>query len=198
MPRITKLQFDPLSVQSQADRQHVRSGGLHLSDIYQDINDTIGKSKRKSELSQEELDAYRAQGFIWEHVLGDAMAVCLGSDTWVRPGEIQVDGITGSPDLFDTADMSIVETKATYKSFRKMGDQASGLRDEFWIWGVQMQGYCHMIGTRTSKLYALFVNGDYSKYQPMFRAWQFEWSGQELKENWMMLIGHAKRKGWLK
>lgn len=194
---ITKLQFDPLSVQSQADRQlPPRSGGLHLSQIYGDIEETLAK-KRRAEMPQGGLDAYRAQGFIWEHILGDAMSVSLSSNTWVRPGELDCDGIACSPDLFDTSDCSVVETKATYRSFRKMGEGAEGIRDEFWVWKVQMQGYCHAMGTRTSKLYALFVNGDYKKFTPMFRAWQFEWSEQELQENWKMLVDHARRRGWL-
>lgn len=169
-----------------------RSGGLHLSQIYGDLDRTI-TTKQYAPMSEEQRDAYRAVGFVWEHVVAKAMVEGLVSDLYLRPGEFELDGITGSPDLIYLPDWRVVDTKATYKSSRQVDDLLKNFR--VWMW--QMKGYCHMIESRSSQLIICFMAGDYRNGQrPEFRQFDFEWTTEELKENWAMLTGHAKKRGW--
>ena len=59
----------------------------------------------------------------------------------IRPGEIEKDGISGSPDglSFDDAGPVVEEIKCTWMSLR---DCPEGKK--FWHWIVQMKAYCYL------------------------------------------------------
>lgn len=194
--KVTPIKFDPHTIGSEADRLHPRTVGLHLSNIYRDLEETVGRAKR-GKFTEEELKEYQNVGYIWEYVVADGLARALQSDFIVRPGECHKDGIIGSPDLWHLIDQQVWETKATYRSFRRMGEDAGGLGGDFWIWKVQMAGYCHMMEVDTARLICLFMNGNYAPPIPMTKSWNVEFTGRELDENWRMLVGHAKKRGWL-
>lgn len=195
--KATLIDFDPSLITSEADRLNPRTEGLHISQIYHDINVTVGRLKA-NKFDEEQMKEYQNMGFLWEHTVGEALRVSLESDVVVRPGEIIRDGIIGSPDLFDLRNGRLKETKATYKSFRRMGEDAGGLAKDFWIWKVQMMGYCHMIRTDECELIALFINGNYAPPAPMTRSWLISFTGREMQDNWSMITGHARKRGWLK
>jgi hypothetical protein len=77
----------------------------------------------------------------------------------------------------------IHEVKCTYKSTRTVGNL-----DTQWMWLAQIKAYCIARGTRFAVLHVLFVCGDY-KYpiRPVSRAWQLEFSQEELNSNWDLL-----------
>lgn len=196
--KITDIEFDPETVLGPADEAFqlgdlhmARSPGLHLSTIYQDIELTIGA--QNSELSERDLEFYRAGGFLWERVMSAALVASLQTDDIVRPGEFERDGITGSPDLLDLRTMHIHETKCTWRSENKFDN----LQKFFWSWLVQVQGYCHMLDTGTAILTVMFVNGRYAPPKPNIRRKQFEFTRRELSDNWLMLLNHARVRGWL-
>lgn len=197
---ITPIQFDvPSLITGPADQLATgRSAGLHLSQIYRDLDDSYQSTVKKGSdisFSEQELRVYRAGGFMWERVFSQAMAEAFRSGTIIRPGEFCVDGITGSPDnLRVEPAYRVVETKCTWRSINKME-----MMDKFfWLWLVQMKGYCKMVGTQEVELYAYFLNGNYAPPVPQVRASLITFSKMEIGENWGMIKAHARRRGWIK
>lgn len=176
-----------------------RSSGLHLSQIYGDIDAELGANAKYKDnpMPLAQLEVYRSAGFIWEHAMDLALAKSLESDEWVRPQEFNRDGISGSPDLIGLTDWVLGETKYTWKSSKNFDELIAKGTGKLWVWTVQMKGYCHMIGTNKARLFAFFVNGDYRNYQPQFRVADFVFNSRELRENWNMITAHAVKKGWL-
>lgn len=204
MPKVTPITFDVKSaILGPADRAAglgtlaPRSPGLHISDIYGDLDKAQREREMKNgEMTDAELQFYRSGGFIWETLWGMAMAECIRKREIVRPGEFKIDGVIGSPDNVRLDPWRIIETKATWKSVRKWDDHV--IEKHFWIWGVQMKGYCRMMGTRECEIYVIFMNGDYRGAGPCTRSVAVEYSQLEIDENWGMLIGHGKRRGWIR
>lgn len=192
----TVLKFDPRVIKGPSDLAgESRSGGLHLSEIYWDLEISWQKRMRE-EMSEEERQFYFAGGFLWEVVFSQAMAESMRGGDIVRPGEWNVQGITGSPDnLRLVPDYRVLETKATWKSVNKW--DTGPVEKWFWIWIVQVKGYCKMVGTREAELYAMFMNGDYRGSGPQCRGVLWEFSPLEIDENWEMIKSHAKRRGWI-
>lgn len=98
--------------------------------------------------------------------------------------------VVGTPDALDTEDWMIEEWKATWMSCRQPITDP-----KFWHYWVQVMAYCYMVGTTRARLRVLFVNGDYShgdESGPRLLGWEVEFTEQELKENWDMLLNHAE------
>lgn len=120
----------------------------------------------------------------------------------IRPGEIEKDGITGTPDAYDFIAGEPEEFKCTKKSCRQeITDK------KFWIYWVQLKAYAHMMGCSSGVLRVLFINGNYNRGDDadndpesgyIIKSWRAEWTELELVENWSMLLKHAMRRGWLK
>ena len=174
---------------------YVRSPGLHMSDIYNDLYRELNPArydKRDKDGNPLPFDSTRAEfGTAFEEVLEDAMS---GRLLGARPGEERTpEGIIYSPDhyLFN-GQFRLGEFKATWMSSRY------GLHDpRFDKWFTQMKSYCHNIETPYARLYSFFVNGDYTTHQPQLRAWDIEFSGRELRDNWDMMMRHARKRGML-
>lgn len=185
----------PSRLRSEADELGLtRSGGLHLTSVIRSIEETI--KPREVWCTNDELAFFAAGGFMWERVYSEAMRDSLSSDeSLVRPGEVTLDGITGSPDLLRISpeDVVLIETKCTWRGLR----QWESLEKNFWSWLCQVKSYCLMIGTGTAELHVFFVAGDWRPPIPCVRAVRLEFTDRELSENWSMLVGHARRKGWL-
>lgn len=111
-------------------------------------------------------------------------------DRYIRPGQIELDGLMGNPDLVDTIDWAVHEMKLTWLSSR---NDPEGIK--FWKYWVQLKAYCHMWGTDLGRLHVAFVNGDYAKNRkgpPIdYRVWEARFTKAELIENWRMLKSHA-------
>lgn len=104
-------------------------------------------------------------------------------------------GVIYSPDHFLFNGSSYGgEFKATWMSIRK------GVRDsKFDKWFTQMKVYGHHLKMTRWKLYALFINGDYSwkpPYgQPHMRAWDITFTVREMADEWGVLVRHGKKVG---
>jgi hypothetical protein len=183
----------PDRLQSQADADGLsRSPGLHLSQIYRDIEQTI---KPKDEwCTEEELAFFGAGGFLWERAFGLCHAKAVATGDIVRPGEFELDGIIGSPDLIHIPSWTLLETKCCWRSVNKFD---SALEKNFWAWLVQTKSYCHMIGTDTCELHVFFVCGDWRPPVPQTRSVRIRYGRDELISNWRMIREHAEKKGWL-
>lgn len=175
----------------------IRSPGLHVSQIYYDIELTVRANSREP-MEEKELFFYRAGGFVWERIFSMALAqghvAGKAPGDIVRPGELEIDGITGSPDGFDLKTGRVIETKGTWKSSRKFDH----LEKYFWVWLVQQKGYCKYLGTTEAELYSFHMMGDYRGSGPLPRAALLQFSKFEIEENWNMLRNHARKRGWIK
>ncbi len=193
--KITEIPFDPHTIIGPADEDAPRSAGLHLSKIYADLDRTVGGKMQNSDMTEEDLTWYRALGFLWEWTIERAFNRGLLVPHCVRPGEFNVDGITGSPDLVDVAadPWIVIDTKATFKSSWK----SDSLEKFFWTWLVQLQGYCRMVNTTRARLLILHICGTYKPPRPLVRQFDIEFSPVEIAENWAMIVNHAKKRGWL-
>lgn len=169
-----------------------RSPGLHLTQIIYSLAQCIGVQEDSA--TPEQLEAYASVGFIWERVVENGMAIACESSRYVRPGEVTLDGIIGSPDLLDLEQSVVIDTKVTFKSSAKLAD----LQRNHWKWLCQLKGYCHIIGWTTAELWVLPICGDWKPPMiapPVRKRLQF--SKVELEDNWFMLIKHVQEKGLL-
>jgi len=157
-----------------------RTPGLHLSDIYGDLEEVLF-SPRKTDNK-----LWMQVGFLWEELLTMAFKSSLG----VRPGEVTLDGVIGSPDGINYTDGYVEEFKSTWKSAKRP-------LESIWKYMVQTMGYCKMVGMTVVRFRVLYINGDYSYQGPIYKDSFVVFERQEIDNNWNMLISHAKSKGWL-
>lgn len=198
---VTELEFDPKLILGPAD-QLVRDGmdanlgprspGLHLSQVYYDIEETVD-GPRDSNMSEKELAVYRAGGFLWEHAFNLALTQSLVTDDCIRPGEFKCDGIIGSPDLIEQSTWTVIDTKMTWKSSNKLDN----LEKNFWSWLIQLKGYCRMVDSLQARLIVFCVNGNYAPPRPTCRCLNLTFTCREIQDNWVMITGHARKRGWI-
>ena len=193
---VTEFEPDPpypQRIRSESDELGLdRSAGLHLTPIIHDLEQSI--KPRDEWCTQEELAFFGAGGFLWERVFAKCHAEAIATGDIVRPGEFELDGIIGSPDLIRISDWTLIETKHPWKSVTKFDNHFDKF---FWAWTVQIACYLKMIGSNTAELHAFFVCGDWRPPIPQVRSVRMEFTDQELDEYWSMILRHAHRKGWL-
>ena len=193
----------PLDIRSRAGQYTERTAGLHVSQIIGDLlvsmdPDTYGKNDANEGKWMNFL-----AGLVFERALELAWLDKEIEDNHrpelVRPGEVERDGILGTPDAFDTRLGRPEEYKCTKKSCRQEITDP-----KFWHYFVQLKAYVYMLGCNSGVLWVLFVNGNYSnddndpESSYVIKGWEMEWTDLELEENWTMLVNHARLRGWLK
>ncbi len=159
----------------------VRSVGLHVSSIIQHIVTASGLAEL-NDFTEADLDHFAVIGRLWEEMLARTL---FQPPRYQRPGEIEVEGVYGSPDAVDTVDPAVCEFKVTWKSSNRA-------IESFFKYMLQVKAYCYMLGLTQCRLYVLFVCGNYRPPLPQVRGWLFEFSQHELKDNWRMLLANAK------
>lgn len=172
-----------------------RTAGTHVSSLIRHLENTVmkpGQRKPYEELSREErrrMGNYTSMGWAFEDIvrrsLRNALAGMYG-DVYMNPGEIEQDGIIGTPDDLNLEFMAVEELKATWRSSRR------NLETDFWSWMVQMKAYCFMLRLREARLRTFFVNGNYRESGPQFKQWHIEFTDKELEDNWKMLTNAKK------
>jgi hypothetical protein len=165
------------------EQEQTRSVGLHVSEVIRYILLMSGLTKSNT-FTEADLDMFASVGRLWEQLLSQSL---FKPPRYQRPGEIEKDGIIGSPDTVDIDEARILEFKATWKSCDR---DISG--SDFWNWFIQIKAYCHMIGVNEAKLVAFFVNGNYRPTVPVMKIWDIEFSSGELRENWNLILRNAK------
>jgi hypothetical protein len=187
-----------------------RSSGLHVSDIIASLNEQVDP------LPEALLDYYGRVGFVVERVFEYGIASACLSDRYIRLGELELDGIAGSPDMIDTEQWTVIDTKCKWCSSKWAGVEGAtqqeiqdAVSSKFWKESVQLKTYCHMVTQCTEKacnvgeLWFCFINGDYKEIAkgvrspPHWVARRFTFTNAELKDNWAMLVNHAKEQGWM-
>jgi hypothetical protein len=61
----------------------------------------------------------------------------------------------------------------------------------------ECKGYCYGVGVEQVKMAILYLNGDWKGSGPEYRGYHIRFTPLEIQENWEMILGHARRKGWL-
>lgn len=207
-----------------------RSVGCHLMQIIELMEDeraeVLGIKKTNKSASEDELQAYRFGGYLFEHAMAWHIVEveCQRNPVLIRPGEYfwcavcdefmalldikRVDclaaghkGIFGTPDAIRTDTWRLKEWKFTWKSLRRAGgdndNEYEHIRDGIWRWPIQTMAYCHMIGTTGADLEAFFVNGDYTDRKPQPMRYVMDFTERDLKENWAGIVSTARREGWV-
>lgn len=184
---------------------YVRSEGLHLSQIYNDLYcDLEPKRYVRGSLP----DPLRMEaGLALEEMLESGLRNRLRGDG--RPEEFVSDeGIICSPDLIIFNHVTRVgEIKLSWLSTRELPTEVSNhLPPKFSKYTVQMMAYCHVVQTPYARLYFFGVNGGYEFLRkggrgtppgPKLLAFDIEFTKRELDENWSMCLNHARSKGML-
>jgi hypothetical protein len=169
-----------------------RAPGVHITDIIDDFMIDIGMKKYKSFGDMNEDELYRAKlrmekGFIWEEALSIAMGTRLGA----RYEDITCEEVYLNPDGSHLDEGVIEEYKATKSSMKKFPHE--NLR-----WMMQVKAYCRATGCRIVIFRIYYQLGDYTgAKEEDYRAHKYEFSDQEIEENWTMLMNHAKMKGMI-
>lgn len=162
------------------------TGKIHLSDIAKYIEykmkfGPVGKATKWN------LNVAAEVGFIWEEVL----SMVLRDRYAARIGEVELDGIVGSPDGLSPYDpfgqVPIVneEYKATWRSSNKTPDKV-------WYYMTQFKSYCKMLGVNVTVARILYIMGDYKGSGPQYHVYRIEFTDQELQENWDMILAHKE------
>lgn len=168
-----------------------RSPGAHVSELIRQISNKIimpGKRQAFSDISPMEkarMGVYVAMGWAWEAVIRDALVRPLYGieleERFQSPGELTLDGISGTPDWVDTYEGVVEEFKATWRSSNRPLDP------DYWGWIVQIKAYCKMLQSREAKLRVFYVNGNYRESGPQVKYYQLLFGKQEIQDNWDML-----------
>lgn len=160
-----------------------RAVAPHVSDIVKDMVGRLGYVG-KGYGDDDSPTTRFGVGFMWEEALGRGL-----EGEAVEQGEVEVDGIVGTPDrVWLTDDGPVVqEFKATWMSC------GTAITDnKFWMWWAQIKAYCWMWQTQRAELYALFVNGDYRPSSPQVRVYEAEFEEEELERHWAVLMEHHR------
>lgn len=136
-------------------------------------------------------DCTTEPGFLWEHVFTEA----VGERAGMRVGELERDGIVGSPDglcILECPDrpsesiIEVVDTKCTWKSRPKLESELlAGGGPKSWYYIHQMMTYCAIVGATRGRLEVLYLVGDYKQgthlpapkcatYLLVWEAWEIE------------------------
>ena len=158
----------------------------HLTDIISSIEDEMGWGYKGSGFGGPWLTM--ELGFMWENVLSYALAERYA----MRVGEVELDGIVGSPDGMSSydplhkVDMVLEEYKCTWKSTRNP-------IEKHWRYMTQVKSYCHMVGVSVVVMRVLYVVGDHWGHGPQYGVYRIEFMPVELEENWRMILQQARK-----
>ena len=173
--KITEHSVDISSLIISSEQEAKRSIGAHVSGIINHISIALGR--RDNDFSRSDLDLFAMLGRIFEVVLAQSM---FRPPRYERLGEIEVDGIIGSPDAYDTEEDLVVEIKCTWKSSKH---DVRSFREYWW----QVMSYCYMMNTARAELVVLYVCGNYSPPVPKVKCYSVEFTQAELRDNWRMM-----------
>lgn len=175
--KVTERPLDLTSLAISSEQEAVRSSGVHVSTILKHIKNTIAPEKGK--FTDEDLNSFAVIGRLWERVLADAL---YPAPRYERIGEIEKDGIIGSPDCVDTVEWAVTEIKVTWVSAKNFTE-----RHKFREYLYQVKSYCMMLGMRRASLDVLHVCGSYAPPVPVATHYDLLFTPQELNEHWRMM-----------
>lgn len=180
-----------------------RSPGLHMSDIYSDLYQDLEPDRFvRGSLPA---PALLAVGLALEQYT-EKLLLAAGYDAY-RPDEFRTPddySIAFSPDLLiGNGTMRGGEIKATFMSARDWPtEESSALPPKADKYVTQMKAYGHNLDINEWYLLVWFLKGQWEKgasenVLSQFRAYLLRYTAREMREEYQMLINHAKDKGML-
>ena len=165
-----------------------RSPGRHVSSAIYRIMETLHPDRFSS---SDPIDQVRA-------LLGNAVEKSIIAELqrrypgrYVVPGELEHDGIHGTPDLWDLQEQAVVEIKTTWASSRRAED----VEDEWFIrYWWQGKSYAVMSGFNKVILIIVFIVGNWKEAKPEAFEWEWSFTDEELDETWRMIKSYARKK----
>lgn len=183
---------------------HVRSPGLHLSQLIREIErDLLGDDKRPDDSGSDRAGWFEG-GFIFEEMCAAMLRRTKRGKLLIVQKEVEKDGIFMTPDIVDPVDEGVVDSKMTWKSTRQIDDIVAGKTTWDKVWPgymVQLKAYAHYYGYTKGALVVLFVMGNWKRGPEWSgpskpRVFVFRWTEEELKRNWKMVLRY--RDAWVK
>jgi hypothetical protein len=179
-----------------------RSAGIHVSAVLKATG-----AFENSEVDDEEVPLRMCVGQAWENFI-----VGLYPDLLWQPGELERDGVMGTPDGLSELDLTLYgyhgcageamvleEFKATWQSLRQKSDKKGVVpaykriaEQRRWMW--QMAAYCAMGGWEYGRLHVLWVNGDYRPPAPIYTTHILHFPVPETSQFWSNVILKNKEK----
>ena len=168
---------------------------LHVTTVMKAISEEMGWGYKGKGF--EDIGLTMSIGFLWEDVLSLAYGNRLGA----RIGEVELDGIIGSPDgiglddpefecdiwpKIDSGNVVLEEYKATWK-----GSKNSPIQD--WYYVTQIMSYCTMLNLDTVIMHMVYLMGNYKGSGPQYRRARIVFNQYELQQNWDMILTAAKK-----
>jgi len=173
----SRIQIEWTDIRSRIVRDRPklkRSSGVHLSGVIKYVLTTSGLLGPQD--VTDEMPLRMCVGMAWED-----WAVGLWPNMTWQPGEVSLDGVSGSPD--GITERTLEEFKATWKSSFTHGDI---LKERLWMW--QMMGYSKMLGVTEARLHVLWVNGDYRPPAPSYMAYRIRFTQEEIDRFWTNVV----------
>lgn len=174
-------------------RREPRSAGLHMSTLLH----RLCPPQTYDEIDERQLSVYGLMGLAFEDRAQLALSRLATEADWPyrmeRPGEVDWYGIKGSPDLILTPKPEFAAThtrrelslKVKWRSSRDTPPAREGT-DGFsprWDYEIrQCHAYSAPLGTHGSILCVYFVCGDWKPPVPEVRAWELDFSAEEVDE----------------
>lgn len=176
--------FDLSQLILSPEQLQARTDGVHVSAIVKQLSNAV-EGKQQGDFTEEQLNSFAVLGRLWEAQLSEAL---FKEPRYIRPGEVECDGIIGSPDCVDTEDWTLQEFKVTWQSLNDFEGKPK-FRDYLW----QIKSYCYMLGMCNARLIVLFVCGDWRPPVPRAFDWRLKFTTQELMEHWHMMQANIPR-----
>ena len=182
--KLTEKDID-LSTLVISEEQNVkRTPGIHVSAIIRHIGLAIGTNKGNN-FTEDDLNNFAIVGRLWERVLADLL---FPPPRYERVGEVEKDGIIGSPDCVDTENWSDVEMKVTWVSSKGFTE-----RQKFRDYLYQAKAYCYILKMVRARLVVLHICGGYAPPVPVAKEYDLLFTPAELVENWRMLKANVPK-----
>lgn len=184
-------------------RREPRSGGLHASTLLQELHPYEGKGD--DPVTPEQLKVYGMLGCAFEDRVETALLSLAAESDWpfnaMRPGEVECEGVSCSPDILllpkDSDDWVELSIKMTWKSCRDlpMKPGQGGFPSRFDYYLDQCMVYGKAMNKLESVLLVCFMNGNYKgNKHPQIHGWQLEYSERERSETWQALMNIRKQR----
>ncbi len=124
------------------------------------------------------------KGYLWEVVL----SMALGVKSAKRIGEIELDGVSMSPDgvSYDK------HGEPTVEEYKCTALASSKSPADNWRWIMQVKGYCKALGA--NKCIFRILHHMEIMWNPgaCYGVWELVFTQAELDENWEGVLNHAK------
>ena len=180
---------------SEEQRNESRTPGIHVSDVLKYLSELAGENE-SNDYTREDLDKFALVGRLWEQQLSMA---AFPKPRYERIGEIECDGIIGSPDALDTHEWALHEYKVAWGSSKLATPidlvnpyTTDSMRHKFRSYLLQCQAYCHMLGLVRAELVVFHVNGPWRPPLPTAIRHRLLFTPGELEATWMLFKMHAE------